>query len=468
MAKSTAELRALWSKCECAENLMVTVPFCGDRIRVAPGTEACWAALASVLSHHGYEVRPGDTDSYNCREITGGAGKSLHSYGIALDVNWTTNPYIDHTGKRPVTFSDGRSQGERAVDVKRRLADTDMTPSMIEDVRGIRTKSGLRVFEWGGDWASVKDCMHFEIDLSPDELAVGIDLASVPDTLTVPVTPPSSAPGGDTHYVIARDGLRRRATPSTDGDIVGVAAFATAVNVISIANEWALVDLQGDGSADGYMFYSYLSRMPPSTSHTPPVSPPFGTAGVADELHVFTPAAVKKMFPATGMSNIETNLPHVIDGLRGRGLYDRAMGLMALATIRAETEGFVPISEYQSKYNTRDRPFDLYEGQARLGNKEPGDGPKFRGRGFVQLTGRYNYSRIGQNLGIDLAHNPDIANEPATAGLILAEFLRDHQLAIRAALARRDLREARKQVNGGSHGYERFRDAFERGEVAVL
>lgn len=476
MSKGTPELRALWAAYECAENRMVSVPFCGDTVRVAPGTEDAWAALAAVLTHHGYEVRPGDTDSYNCRTITGGSGKSLHSYGIALDVNWTTNPYIDHTGEREARFSDGSSQASRAIDVKEHRADTDMTPTMIADVRAITTTAGVRVFDWGGDWQSVKDCMHFELDLSPDELAAGIDWSTVAGNGS-PTPEPAPSPallGGagvrDIHYVIARDGLRRRSTPALTGDVVGSVAFGTAVNVLSLSNDWAMVDLESDGNADGFMFYQYLSRTRPAApapapAPVAPVAPP--VAGGADDLSRFTPAVAKAMFPATGMGNIEANLPHVLAGLRARGLADRQMGLMALATIRAETEGFVPISEFKSRYNTRNSPFDLYEFKDGLGNTQAGDGPKFKGRGFVQLTGRNNYTVTGNALGIDLIGNPERANDPATAGLILAQFLKGQEGKIRRLLAAGNLKEARKAVNGGTHGYARFKDAYDRGVAAL-
>jgi predicted chitinase len=50
----------------------------------------------------------------------------------------------------------------------------------------------------------------------------------------------------------------------------------------------------------------------------------------------------------------------------------------------------------------------FYQNHPQLGNKEEGDGWKFRGRTFVQLTGRYNYEYIGKKLGVDLVSDPDV------------------------------------------------------------
>jgi hypothetical protein len=190
-----------------------------------------------------------------------------------------------------------------------------------------------------------------------------------------------------------------------------------------------------------------------------------------DILDSVTPAKVKKMFPHTPLAPIASNLAPVLSGLKAMALTDKPMVLMALGTIRAETEGFVPISEGRSKFNTAKTPFDKYDAGTeigkRLGNKVPGDGARFKGRGYVQLTGRDNYKRIGTQLGIDLVGNPDKANDPLTAGLILAKFIKNKEADVRAALAKKDLKTARKLVNGGSHGLDRFTDAFNLGETAL-
>ena len=93
-----------------------------------------------------------------------------------------------------------------------------------------------------------------------------------------------------------------------------------------------------------------------------------------------------------------------------------------LATVHHETDRtYLPIEEYASG--------DAYEGRADLGNTESGDGRRFKGRGFVQLTGRANYARAGRALSmwgsrdLDLVVQPaqvmifDVAYEIMTAGM---------------------------------------------------
>ncbi|QDF99546.1 peptidoglycan-binding protein [Azoarcus sp. DD4] len=181
--------------------------------------------------------------------------------------------------------------------------------------------------------------------------------------------------------------------------------------------------------------------------------------------------AVSGMFPATPIGNIRENLPPVCAALSERGLTDQPMVLMALATIRAETESFEPVAEGRSRFNTspRGHPFDLYDNRRDLGNQGTPDGERFRGRGYVQLTGRFNYQRYGELLGLGkrLIDEPELASDAAIAGRLLAAFLKDKEIAIKQALLADDLRHARRLVNGGSHGLDRFTDAFRRGQRLI-
>jgi putative chitinase len=177
---------------------------------------------------------------------------------------------------------------------------------------------------------------------------------------------------------------------------------------------------------------------------------------------------VSRMFPSTPLGNIKTNLPHVLNALEAAALADKPMVLMALSTIRAETESFEPIAEGRSRFNTspNGHPFDLYDNRRDLSNQGMPDGERFRGRGFVQLTGRANYQKYGPMVGIGdrLVNEPDCACDPDVAAKLLAAFLKDKERPIKEALLENDLKTARKLVNGGSHGLDRFSEAYNMGQ----
>jgi hypothetical protein len=123
--------------------------------------------------------------------------------------------------------------------------------------------------------------------------------------------------------------------------VVRTIAAGTAVNVLSRHDMWALVDLEGDGKADGFMSFPFLRAVGTTADPAVSVSDLAAAAPVfGDITGLVTPEMVKQMFPvATKLTNIVANLPFVLAGLRGRLLGDRGMVLMSVATIRAETEG---------------------------------------------------------------------------------------------------------------------------------
>ena len=64
----------------------------------------------------------------------------------------------------------------------------------------------------------------------------------------------------------------------------------------------------------------------------------------------------------------------------------------------------------------------VYDG--RMGNNVSGDGYKYRGRGFIQITGKDMYNRVGKLIGVDLVNNPDLANQPEIAAKIIPAFFK--------------------------------------------
>ncbi|MDW8354565.1 MAG: peptidoglycan-binding protein [Bryobacterales bacterium] len=184
-----------------------------------------------------------------------------------------------------------------------------------------------------------------------------------------------------------------------------------------------------------------------------------------------TVEVVSRMFPATPLDNIKRHLPVVLAALEDAELTGKRFILAALSTIRAESAAFVPVSESPSRFNTSPggHPFDLYDYRKDLGNQGPPDGERYRGRGFVQLTGRYNYARFGAAVGLGqgLLENPELANEPDIAARLLAAFLKSRQAALEEALFEGDLRAARRLVNGASHGLEQFAEAYRIGDALL-
>lgn len=69
-----------------------------------------------------------------------------------------------------------------------------------------------------------------------------------------------------------------------------------------------------------------------------------------------------------------------------------------------------------------------YEGSKRLGNTEPGDGKRFRGRTWIQLTGRANYAACSRYIGIDLVADPDLAAKPATGARVVGWYWKSKNL----------------------------------------
>jgi putative chitinase len=106
-----------------------------------------------------------------------------------------------------------------------------------------------------------------------------------------------------------------------------------------------------------------------------------------------------------------------------------------------------------------------YEGRKDLGNTHPGDGPRYKGRGLIQLTGRANYREYGQALHMDLEGHPERAAEPVLSLSIACEYWK--RRGINAACDRDDIRQVTRLINGGLNGLAARIEYTNRGKAAL-
>lgn len=109
------------------------------------------------------------------------------------------------------------------------------------------------------------------------------------------------------------------------------------------------------------------------------------------------------------------------------------------------------------RYTTELASGGAYEGRQDLGNTEPGDGPLFKGRGLIQITGRANYQTVSTALGHDFLASPTDLADPENASRSAAWFWNTHGLNELADAG--DFLRITKRINGGTNGLA-DREAF--------
>jgi putative chitinase len=117
-------------------------------------------------------------------------------------------------------------------------------------------------------------------------------------------------------------------------------------------------------------------------------------------------------------------------------------------------------------WNTKQCPWqERYEGRADLGNTQPGDGYKFRGRGLIQITGRTNYQACGAALNLQLEDHPELLEQPQNAALSAAWFWATHGCNSFADTG--NLRAITHIINGGFNGWDDRLALFDRAKTAL-
>ena len=133
-----------------------------------------------------------------------------------------------------------------------------------------------------------------------------------------------------------------------------------------------------------------------------------------------------------------------------------------LSQLCNESRGFSSLIE-----ENIDPKNNRYEHKKILGNTHDGDGYKYRGRGFIQVTGRYNYTQLSKVINLDLVTNPDLLSNDVHLALKISAIFWSHK-HINNPADRDDAREVTYRINGGYIGYQDRLEFLRRAKKVFL
>jgi len=129
------------------------------------------------------------------------------------------------------------------------------------------------------------------------------------------------------------------------------------------------------------------------------------------------------------------------------------------AQLDHESGGFVYLKELGN-----DAYFKKYEGRKDLGNTVAGDSIKYKGRGFLQITGRSNYTQLSKDTGVDYLSNPKLLENEADAMISAIWFWSKNKL--NAICDKDDVVLLTKRINGGKNGLEERKNKLAKYKAA--
>lgn len=156
-------------------------------------------------------------------------------------------------------------------------------------------------------------------------------------------------------------------------------------------------------------------------------------------------------------SELQKFLPALNAGFEKFGVTTRLRIAHFLAQVLHESGEF----QYQEELASGDD----YEGRTDLGNTQPGDGRRFKGRGLIQVTGFYNYQQISKALGIDYVNNPKkLAEIP---DCVNSAFWYWNSRGLSNYADKDDLDQITYKINGGYNGIDQREKYLVRAKGAL-
>ncbi|WP_434379928.1 peptidoglycan-binding protein [Melittangium boletus] len=316
----------------------------------------------------------------------------------------------------PATLKEG-SRGPQVADVQRKLTAAGFNPGPADGVFGAKTTAAVKAFQ----------------------RAKGLVADGVvgPKTHAALNAKPTGSTGGlkeGARGPAVADAQRRLAAHGFNpGPADGVFGPQTTAAVKAFQRAKGLV-------ADGVVGPKTQAALAAAPVSQPPPATPAGGVSLQQ---------LRSIMPHLSDARARECLPHLNRAMAEAGINTPKRQAAFLAQLAHESGEFRYFEELASGA--------AYEGRKDLGNTQPGDGVRFKGRGPIQLTGRANYRAAGQALGIDLENNPKRAADVDVGFRTAAWFWNSRNLNSYADAGNFDA--ITKRVNGGYNG-KASRDAY--------
>jgi len=174
-----------------------------------------------------------------------------------------------------------------------------------------------------------------------------------------------------------------------------------------------------------------------------------GDATIAELLRGLEPGPTKDklaiVLPRATQSRIDTFVGPLETGLIKYGITSPLQMAHFIAQVGHESMSFLYTEEIASGA--------AYEGRQDLGNTQPGDGKRYKGRGLIQLTGRANYAAYSRYAGVNYVAEPErVSTDPVVAVDVACWFW--HDRGVGALAEQDDVKAVTKRINGGYNGLD--------------
>ncbi|MEL7539280.1 MAG: SH3 domain-containing protein [Pseudomonadota bacterium] len=331
---------------------------------------------------------------------------------------------------------------------------------------------------WNGDWykvfAEFSDTYHVE-GYSHRKFLIPFDAPTRTLHHAQPVAPPPPPPPPPPPKNVFRvnaSSLRMRQEPSTDSPIVMDMPHGTIVTKIEDASAlgwWKISTTAGNLVEEGYAAARYLVSIDPE---------PATDTSLTDLTNVMEVIKRVQRFVGDYASSLDEELLRVLNQVvahykigENPRRFSHFMAQLAHESahftameenLNYSTQGLMKI--FRSKFRDEAEAASyarqpekianrVYANRIGNGDEASGDGWRYRGRGFIQLTGRANYRSIGGRLGLDLENDPDVvAANPVIALQVAANYWDSRNLNEVADTD--DIFEVTRLINGGHNGID--------------